>query len=132
MKRVTAAIAIALSTASFTPAEAQFGTNLQFRTPLNYRFSVLPKSHVFQYNRHRHHAWRYRGGRIAGLPVLRGPAVIYESGEIGVPPPAAVIPTPAPGVQPVVYRIGERGGCGREQLQVPGSNGRTTINVWRC
>jgi hypothetical protein len=31
-----------------------------------------------------------------------------------------------------VYRLGETGSCDRQQLNVPGSKGRTTVNVWRC
>ena len=137
MKRVTAAIAIALSAfvisgMTFSPVEAQT-TNLQFNRPLDYRFSVQPRSHVFSYNRqHRHHAWRHRH-RTQFLPVLAGPAVIYQNGDIGIPQEedrlSAAVPTTA---QPVVYRLGERGGCGLQQLSVPGSKGQTTINVWRC
>jgi hypothetical protein len=131
MKRVTAAIALALSAAAFEPATAQ-APNLQFQTPLNYRFSVMPKSHVFSYNRRPHHHWHHRH-HARFYPAMRGPAVIYQNGEIGIPPEQAVTP-PAVSVvaTPVVYRIGETGGCGRQQLTVPGSKGRTTINVWRC
>lgn len=133
MKRVTAAVAIALSTAAFSPAEAQFGTNLQFNTPLNYRFSVQPKSHVFAYNRQRHHhGWRHRH-RTQFLPVLAGPAVIYQNGDIEIPRAeelTASVPTPV--ARPVVYRLGETGGCGLQQVGVPGSQGRTTVNIWRC
>jgi hypothetical protein len=131
MKRVTAAIAIALSAAIFSPAGAQV-PNLQFQTPLNYRFSVQPRSHVFSYNRrpHHHHGWHHRHRRhIAGF---YGPAVIYQNGEIGVPPPEFTGTVPAPAAQPVVYRLGETGSCNRQQLNVPGSKGRTTVNVWRC
>jgi hypothetical protein len=131
MKRVTAAIAIALSAASFSPAEAQLGTNLQFRTPLNYRFSVQPRSHVFFYNRQRHR-WHHRH-RKQFLPVLAGPAVIYQNGDIGIPPEEEYTASvPVPVVQPVVYRIGETGGCGVQRVNVPGSRGRTNVNIWRC
>jgi len=132
MKRVTAAIAIALSAVSFSPAEAQ-APNLQFQTPLNYRFSVQPRSHVFFYNRNRHHhAWRHRHHRRQVLPVLAGPAVIYQNGEIGIPPQIITGSIPAPSVQPVIYRLGSTGGCDRQQVHVPGSKGRTAVNVWRC
>jgi hypothetical protein len=137
MKRVTAAIAIALAALSFTsmsstPAEAQ-ALNLQFKTPLNYRFSVQPKSHVFAYNRHRHHhGWRHRH-RAHALPVLAGPAVIYQNGDIGIPPEDEYTASvPAPAAQPVVYRLGEIAGCGLQQVSVPGSKGRTSVNIWRC
>jgi hypothetical protein len=131
MKRMTAVIAIMLSAASFTPAEAQLATNLQFRTPLNYRFSVQPKSHVFFYNRkHHHHGWRHRHRQF--LPVLAGPAVIYQNGDIGIPPEDDFTASVPAIVQPVVYRLGETGGCGRQQVSVPGGQGRTTVNIWRC
>jgi len=133
MKRVTAAIAIALTTATFTPAEAQLSTNLQFRTPLNYRFSVQPKSHVFAYNQQRHpQGWRHRH-RTQFLPVLAGPAVIYQNGDIEIPPANQFASSiPAPLAQPVLHRVGETGGCGLQQVGVPGSQGRTTVNIWRC
>ncbi len=128
MKRVTAAAAIALSLGANAPADAQV-PNRQFQTPLNYRFSVMPRSHVFSYNRqrpphgsrHRHHA-HY-------LPALAGPAVIYQNGEVGIPPSAA--PAVPAFAQPVVYRIGETG-CGLQQVVVEGSRGRTGVNIWRC
>lgn len=132
MKRMTAAIAIALCAASipFAAAEAQV-PNLQFRTPLNYRFSVLPRSHVFAYNRQQHPGWRHRHHRALFLPRLAGPAVLYQNGEIGIPPeaPSAIPATP---VQPVVYRIGETGSCNRQQVNVPSSSGRSSVNIWRC
>ena len=137
MKRVTAAIAIALAALSFTPASiapaAAQALNLQFQTPLNYRFSVLPKSHVFAYNRHRpHRGWRHRH-RAQVLPVLAGPAVIYQNGDIGLPPEEEYTASvPGPVAQPVVYRLGETAGCGLQQVSVPGSKGRTSVNVWRC
>ena len=132
MKPVTAAIAIALCTMSFSGAEAQLSTNLQFRTPLNYRFSVQPKSHVFYYNRRHHPGWRHRH-RKQYLPVLAGPAVIYQNGDIGVPPEEEFTASvPAPLVQPVVYRRGDSGACGVQQVNVPGSHGRTNVNIWRC
>jgi len=136
MKRVTAAIAIALAALSFTPmsftpAEAQV-PNLQFQTPLNYRFSVQPKSHVFAYNRRHHHGWRHRH-RAHVLPIITGPAVIYQNGDIGIPPEDEYTASvPAPVAQPVVYRLGETSGCGVQQVNVPGSKGRTSVNVWRC
>jgi hypothetical protein len=134
MNRLTAAFAIALCALglSGTAAQAQT-TSLQFRAPLNYRFPVLPRSHTFSYNRTRHPGWhRHRHHRRAFLPAFAGPAVIYQNGEIGIPPEHDVDTLPAPAAQPVVYRIGETGGCGLQRLQVPGSHGRTTVNVWRC
>lgn len=138
MKRMTAALAVALSLASFTPAEAQFGTSLQFNTPLNYRFSVQPRSHVFNYNRRPQHAHRHLryANRAHFYPALRGPAVIYQNGEIGIPPEQEEYTASTPAVpvvaHPVVYRIGETGGCDLQQVGVHGSRGRTTVNVWRC
>ncbi len=136
MKRMTAAIAIAFAALSFTPVsitptEAQ-ALNLQFRQPLNYRFSVQPKSHVFAYNRRHHHGWRHRH-RAQVLPVLTGPMVIYQNGDIGLPPEDEYTASvPAPAAQPVVYRRGETAGCGVQQVNVPGSKGLTSVNVWRC
>ena len=132
MKRVTAAIAIALSTVAFSAAEAQV-PNRQFQQPLNYRFSVQPKSHVFFYNRQHHHGWRHRHHRRQFLPLLAGPAIIYQNGDIGVPPAyTGSIPAVPTVATPVVYRLGQNGGCGRQQVNVPGSQGRTTVNIWRC
>jgi hypothetical protein len=135
MKRMTAVFMFALAVAISSPAEAQFGTNLQFRTPLDYRFSVQPRSHVFGYNRqqHRHH-WRY-ANRAHFYPGLRGPAVIYQNGEIGIPPEqqyTASLPAAPVVANPVVYRVGQTGSCGLQQVSVPGSNGRTSVNIWRC
>ncbi len=132
MKRVAAAILVLLSASAFSPATAQV-PNRQFQQPLNYRFSVLPKSHVFFYNRHRHrHGWRHRHHRQF-LPVLAGPAVIYQNGDVGIPPAytgsVPAVPTVA---TPVVYRLGQNGGCDRQQVNVPGSHGRTAVNIWRC
>jgi hypothetical protein len=133
MKKVAAAIVVLLSASVFSPATAQV-PNRQFQQPLNYRFSVLPKSHVFFYNRHRHHhGWRHRHHRRQYLPVLAGPAVIYQNGDIGVPPAyTGSVPSVPVVATPVVYRIGEPSGCGRQQVSVPGSQGRTTVNIWRC
>ncbi len=133
MKRVMAALAILLSAAAFAPAEAQLSTNLQFRTPLNYRFPVQPRSHVFSSHRRHHHHGRHHRHRAQLLPVLAGPAVIYRNGDIGIPPAAdSTFTSTAPAAQPVVYSLGETGGCGLEQIGVPGSHGRTTVNIWRC
>ena len=132
MKRMTAALAIAFCAVSFTPAEAQLSTNLQFQTPLNYRFSVQPRSHVFSYNRRHHHGWRHRH-RKPFLSGFAGPAVIYQNGDIRVPPQEDYTASaPAPVAQPVVYRIGEAGACGIQQVNVPGRRGRATVNIWRC
>lgn len=131
MKRMTAALMFVLTAAASSPAEAQFGTNLQFRTPLNYRFSVQPRSHVFGYNQQQRHHWRY-ANRAHFYPGLRGPAVIYQNGEIGIPPEqqyTAAVPVVA---NPVVYRVGQTGSCGLQQVNVPGSSGRTSVNIWRC
>lgn len=132
MKRMTAALAIVLCAASFTPAEAQLSTNLQFQTPLNYRFSVQPRSHVFSYNRRHHHGWRHRH-RKPYLAGFAGPTVIYQNGDIAIPPEDDYVASiPAPAAQPVVYRIGETGACGIQQVNVPGRQGRATVNIWRC
>lgn len=131
MKRMTAAIAIALSAAAFEPAVAQV-PNLQFQTPLNYRFSVQPKSHVFFRDRRHRHGWRHRHPRRQFLPLLAGPAVIYRNGET-VPPEQTVTEPAVPVVAyPVVYRIGETGSCDVQRVGVAGSKGRTTVNVWYC
>lgn len=131
MKRVTAAIAFMLSAVVFEPAAAQV-PNLQFQTPLNYRFSVLPRSHVFAYNRrpHHHHGWRHRHHRhIAGF---RGPLVVYQNGDTELPEQAITPPAVPTIAHPVVYRIGETGACGVQQVNVGGSRGRTNVNIWRC
>lgn len=126
MKRMTAAIAIALCTVSFSGAEAQM-TSLQFRAPLNYRIPVMPRSYVFNNARRHHHR------RAQFFPGFRGPAVIYQNGEIGIPPENDVTASvPLPAVQPVVYRLGETGGCALQQQNVPGTHGRTIVNIWRC
>lgn len=131
MKRMAAAIAIALSAAAFEPAAAQV-PNLQFQTPLNYRFPVMPRSHVFAYNRGlHHHGWRHRHHRfIAGF---RGPAIIYQNGNIDLPPERVVTPPAVPTIaHPVVYRIGETGSCSVQQVNVAGRKGRTSVNIWHC
>lgn len=132
MKRVTAAFALALLLGAASPANAQFGTNLQFQTPLNYRFSVQPRSHVFQSQRQRY--GRY-ANRAHFYPGLRGPAVIYRNGEIGLLPEqeyTASLPAVPVVAHPVVYRLGQTGGCEVQQVHVPGSRGRTAVNIWRC
>lgn len=130
MKRMTAAIALVLSVMAFEPTAAQ-APNLQFQTPLNYRFSVMPKSHVFFYNRRPHHHWHHRHHRhIAGF---RGPTVIYQNGEIELPSERVVTAPAVPTIaHPVVYRLGETGGCGIQRVNVTGSKGRTNVNIWRC
>ncbi len=135
MKRLTAAIALAAAALALPANVAQAQTtSLQFRAPLNYRFPVTPRSHAFSYNRPRHPGWHHRRHRRAVyLPALRGPAVIYQNGEIGVPPQQAITSSiSASAAQPVVHRIGETGGCGLQQVDVPGSHSRTLVNVWRC
>lgn len=131
MRRVTAALAIAACALAF-PAKAQAQTiNLQFRAPLNYRFPVVPRSHTFTHRGH--HAGHHHRGHAGFFPALRGPAVIYRNGEIGIPPESGITAAvPLPVAEPVIHRIGETGGCGLQQLDVPGHRGRTTVNVWRC
>lgn len=124
-----AACALALATAK---AEAQT-TSLQFRAPLNYRFPVVPRSHTFTHRRPHQHAGHHHRRHARFFPALRGPAVIYQNGEIGILPESGVTAAiPLPVAQPVIHRIGETGGCGLQQLDVPGHRGRTTVNVWRC
>lgn len=137
MKRTIAALALVfvpaftLSPAALSPAQAQ-ALNLQFQAPLNYRFSVLPKSHVFFYNRHRHHhGWRHRHHRRQYLPLLAGPSVIYRD-EVEMPPQRVTAPAVPIVAHPVVHRIGETGPCGVERINVSGSRGRTNVNIWRC
>jgi hypothetical protein len=99
--------------------------------PLNYRFPVLPRNHSFNTRTHRH-GWRHRHHhRFVGLPVLTGPAVIYQNGEIELPYDDDI--TGALPVQPVVYRIGVSGACDLQRVNVPSpARGRTTVNIWRC
>jgi hypothetical protein len=141
MKRVTAVIAIALIAVSFSHAEArdiQVAANAApFRAysinrPLDYRFPVTPRNHSFVNRNHRHHAHR-RHRYFQPLPALAGPAVIYQNGEIGIPPEeeyTASIPQRL--VHPVIHRLGVSGGCDLQRTNVPGSHGRTTVNIWRC
>ncbi len=144
MKRVAAAaaIAFAVSIAAFYAAEtnrAQAASNPPpFRAhgmnrPLDYRFPVTPRNYSFA-NRRYHHGWHHRR-RFQPLPALAGPMVIYQNGEIGIPPQeefTGSIPRVQIPVQPVVHRIGETGACNVQQVNVPGSVGRTTVNIWRC
>lgn len=134
MRSMTAALALAACALAFAPAKAEAQTtSLQFRAPLNYRFPVMPRSHAFNYGRQRHHTGHHHRRHARFLPALRGPAVIYQNGEIGIPPESDMTAAlPVPVAQPVIHRIGETGGCGLQQLDVPGSRGRTTVNVWRC
>jgi hypothetical protein len=134
MKSITAALALAACALAFATAKAEAQTtSLQFRAPLNYRFPVMPRSHAFNYNRQRHHAGHRHRRHARFFPALRGPAVVYQNGEIGIPPESGITAAmPLPIAQPVIHRIGETGGCGLQQLDVPGHRGRTTVNVWRC
>lgn len=131
MKAMIAALAVAVLALALTPSQAEAQTtSLQFRAPLNYRFPVMPRSHAFHYGRKRHHAGHHhRRHRASFFLGLRGPAVVYQNGEIGIPPKTD---RPLPVAQPVIHRIGETGGCGLQRLDVPGHRGRTTVNVWRC
>ena len=100
--------------------------------PLNYRFPVLPRNHSFHARTHRH-GWRHRHHhhRFVGLPVLSGPAVIYQNGEIEIPNDGDI--TGALPVQPVIYRVGVSGACNVQRVNVPSSErGRTIVNIWRC
>lgn len=129
MKRAITAFAIFLSAAAFSSgAQAQL-TNLQFRQPLNYRFPVVPPRNV--YNPYRPpYDYRQRNRRAQFLPRLTGPAIVYQNGEIGIPPDPAYEPPMI--AHPVVHRIGSTGGCDVQHVQVPGSRGRTSVNIWRC
>jgi hypothetical protein len=135
MKRVTAVFIFTLTVASLSPVQAQVGYSPQFQTPLDYRFSVQPRSHVFSYNRqHRHRHWRH-ANRTHFYPALRGPAVIFQNGEIGIPPEpeyTATVPAVPTVATPVVYRLGETSACDVQRVHVPGSRGRTAVNIWRC
>lgn len=144
MKKMTAAaaIAFAVSLAAFSGTEsngAQAASNTPpFRAhginrPLDYRFPVTPRNYSFA-NRHHRYNWRHPR-RFQPLPALAGPMVIYQNGEIGIPPQeefTGSIPQVRIPVQPVVHRIGETGACNVQQVNVPGSLGRTTVNIWRC
>jgi hypothetical protein len=102
--------------------------------PLNYRFPVLPRNHSFNARTHRH-GWRHRHHhhRFVGLPVLSGPAVIYQNGEIELPDDNDITGAlPPPIVQPVIHRLGVSGACDLQRVNVRGERGRTTVNVWRC
>lgn len=130
------ALAVFASTAPSPAKDSNVAANAQrFRAhsvnrPLNYNFPVTPRNHAFNARTHRH-GWRHRHHRFAGLPLLTGPAVIYQNGEIGFEN-GGDITTSVPAAQPVVYRLGETGNCNVQQVRVPGSQGRTTVNIWRC
>jgi hypothetical protein len=142
MKKMTAALlaacGIAAATFATSPAganEANVAAHPPFRAhginrPLNYRFPVLPRNHSFHARTHRH-GWRHHHHRFTGLPVLTGPAVIYQSGEIELPPEHDI--TGALPIRPVIYRVGTSGSCDVQSVNVPSSvRGRTTVNIWRC
>ena len=147
MKKMTAALLAACGLIGFvaglfvisvpaTANEAAVAAHPQrayrFNQPLNYRFPVLPRSYVFNARTHRH-GWRHRHHRhrFVGLPVISGPAVIYQNGEIEVPNDNDI--TGALPVQPVLYRVGTPGRCDVQSVNVPSSErGRTTVNIWRC
>ncbi len=146
MKQWTAALVAACGliavTAGSTPAganEAAVAAHPQFRAyginrPLNYRFPVVPRNYTFNARTHRY-GWRHRHHhhRFVGLPVLSGPAVIYQNGEIEVPTDNDITGALPPAVvQPVIYRVGVSGACNVQQVNVRGERGRTTVNVWRC
>ncbi|HMN51034.1 MAG: hypothetical protein KF794_11585 [Xanthobacteraceae bacterium] len=146
MKLVTAAALAALlsAIAAFATAapasakDAAVAANAQpFRAyginrPLNYRFPVLPRNHSFNAQRPHHPGWQHRPRRQTGFPILRGPAVIYQNGEIGLPDEREDVTAAIPTAQPVVHRVGDTGQCNVQQVRVPGSQGRTTVNIWRC
>jgi hypothetical protein len=144
MKKTTAAVALmfAVSLAAFSIAEsnsAQAASNTPpFRAhginrPFDYRFPVTPRNYSVA-NRYHRYGWRHHR-RFQPLPALAGPMVIYQNGEIGIPPHeefTGSIPNAPISAQPVVHRVGETGACDVQQVNVPGSLGRTTINIWRC
>jgi hypothetical protein len=144
MKKMTAAALAAwglFGLVAATPAaanDAAVAAHPPFRAhginrPLNYRFPVLPRNHSFHARTHRH-GWRHRHHhhhRFTGLPVLTGPAVIYQNGEIELPPENDI--TGALPVRPVIYRVGTAGACDVQRVNVPSNvRGRTTVNIWRC
>lgn len=144
MKKTTAAVALvfAVSFAAFSGVEsnsAQAASNTPpFRAhginrPLDYRFPVTPRNYSYA-NRHHRYGWRHPR-RFQPLPALAGPMVIYQNGEIGIPPQeefTGSVPQVHIPLQPVVHRIGETGACDVQLVNVPGSMGRTTVNIWRC
>lgn len=148
MKKLAAALILLLSAGIFgVPAasarDAQVAANaprsVPFRAyginrPLFNRAPVLQRNHSF--HRTHRHGWRNRHHhRFTGLPVITGPVVIYQNGDIGIPPYDDDITAsiPAPPVQPVVYRAGTTGGCSLQIVPVRAwHGGRTTVNVTRC
>jgi hypothetical protein len=146
MKKMTAALLAACGLIGFAgtslPAsanEAAVAAHPPFRAystnrPLNYRFPVVPRNQAFNARTHRY-GWRHRHHhhRFAGLPVLSGPAVIYQNGEIELPTDNDITGAlPQTSVRPVIYRVGTSGACNAQPVNVPGQYGRTTVNVWRC
>ena len=119
--------------AAHPPFRAQPFRAYGINRPLNYRFPVLPRNHSFHARTHRH-GWRHRHHRhhrFTGLPVLTGPAVIYQNGEIELPAENDI--TGALPVRPVIYRVGTAGRCDVQSVNVPSSvRGRTIVNIWRC
>lgn len=144
MKRMTAVIVIALSAASFSDAtarDAQVAASAPapFRAfsanrPLGYRFVAPQRRHAVAPRHHRHHI-RHRHHRhrfFQPLPILTGPAVIYRNGDIDIPEEEITGAIEPPVAAPVIHRLGETGDCNLQQVNVRGSRGRTTVNIWRC
>lgn len=102
--------------------------------PAFYRGPILRFNANAHHRGHRHRGWRHHRHHrhFTGLPVLSGPAVIYQNGAIEVPDEDVTGSVPQPVAQPVIYRVGEPGSCDLERVRVRGERGRTTVNVWRC
>lgn len=122
---------------SASAAEANVRANAPRVTgPAFYRGPMLRFNAPYRNARHRgghhHHHHHRRHRHFTGLPVLAGPAVIYQNGAIEIPDEEPVAAIPQVPVQPVVYRVGSSGACDVQQVRVRGEAGRTTVNIWRC
>jgi hypothetical protein len=119
----------ALSTAGATEANVRV-----HRAAPAARYQPRPRfSHRFQ-RPHRHGHRGFRKRRIVGIAPLYGPAVINRYGAIeNLPAENEILNSiPQEPVRPVIHRLGTRGDCHVEQVRVPGTYGRTTVNLWRC
>jgi hypothetical protein len=94
------------------------------------RFQPRPR---FAHRFHRTHRYGHRGYRHRRIVGLYGPAVINRYGAIEqLEENDIVAAIPEEPVRPVIHRLGTSGDCHVQQVRVPGSYGRTTVNLWRC
>lgn len=125
------ALAVLIATPpALSPAEAGEAAVRVHRAAPAVRFQQRPRfSHRFQ----RTHRFGHRGYRHRRIVGLYGPAVINRYGAIEQPEENDIVAAiPEEPVRPVIHRLGTSGDCHVQQVRVPGSHGRTTVNLWRC